>query len=411
MKPRPVDAQHYEVLKLRVEDLRIGMFVCELDRPWVETPFLFEGFELENEADIQAVKQHCEHVYIDLGRTHVLRVKIDTGIHHTFISGKNQSPLEEEIVTAEMSKNETSNVVQSFVEEISFGHSVDLQLAKNAVSHCVESVMRNPDASMLLTRMRMKSQHIAEHAFNVCIYSIILGRLCGLKAKQLEDLGTCGLLHDIGNIAIPDHLLNKPTKLTEEEFGLIKQHTTYGRDILISARNIFPGAVDVAYGHHENLDGSGYPRGLKDESINLNCKIVALVDKYEAITRNTPYRSAQNHLDAVHLLNLMAENNKVDKKLTTTFVSYLGFYPPGTIVELSSGEVGIVLKSNMKQRLKPQVLIVRDVEKSPIENLVDLALRSSDPKGNAYKIKMVHLPGFLGIDLAQYRDAIIQGYD
>lgn len=411
MKTRPLDAVHYEAVKLRASDLRQGMFICELDRPWEQTPFIFEGFEVESDQDIEAVKRYCEYVYIDLGRTQVVNVKIEDAPVASFADNKTHYSLEKEIASAEATKKETSSLVKGFLDELRFGNSLDLQLARSAVSQCVASVLRNPDALLLLTQMRRKNPYISEHAFNGCVYSILLGRLCGMDANQLEELGTCGLLHDIGNIEIPDHILNKSTALTEEEFSIVKQHTVYGRDILMSSRNIYPGAVDVAYGHHECPDGSGYPRGLKDHQINVNCKIVSIVDKYDAITRNAPYRHAQNHLDAVHILNLLAESNKIDKQLTATFVSFLGFYPPGTIVELSSGEVAIVLKTNPKQRLHPQVLVVRDTLGEPVQSMVDLASQANDNQGNPYKIKMVHIPGYLGIDIGQFQNVIIQAYD
>ncbi|MFM8332349.1 MAG: HD-GYP domain-containing protein [Candidatus Methylumidiphilus sp.] len=411
MKAVPVDVVHYEIVKLRVGDLRKGMFVCELDRPWTETPFMFEGFEIETDADVEALKLYCEHVFIDLGRTQAVRVKIDKLPANTLFQSKHPVSLEKEMAAADATRQETSSLVKSFQDEIRFGNSVDVQLAKSAVSQCVASILRNPDAMLLMAQMKEKSPHTSEHAFSVCIYSILLGRLCGLEAKQLEELGTCGLLHDIGNIEIPERILNKTTALTPEEFEVVKRHTTYGRDILMTARNIYTGAVDVAYGHHECPDGSGYPRGLTEQQINQNCQIVSVVDKYTAITRNTAYRSAHNHLDAVNILSMLADNNKINKPLCASFISYLGFYPPGTIVELSSGEVAIVLKSNVKNRMRPQVLVVMDADKHPAQQVVDLATAAVDAKGKPYKIKMVHLPGYLGIDLNKHQSALINAYE
>jgi len=411
MRTLALDVARYEPIKLRVSDLRVGMFVCEIDRPWSETPFPPTGFALRNDADIEEAKRHCDYVYIDLGRTRMVRVKIDEFPRQAFIGDAQHSSLEQEMRRAEAAKNETSNVINNFLDDIRLGHSVDLGLAQGAVSQCVASALRNPDALLLLARMQEKNPQIAEHAFNACIYSIILGRLQGFEAQQLEVLGLSGLLHDIGHIEIPDAILNKTGTLNEEEFALIKQHTRLGRDILLAADGIHTDAAEVAYGHHECPDGSGYPQGLKSSQISLNCRIVAVVDKYEAITRNTPYRTAQSHLDAVHLLNLLADSGKIDKPLCASFVSYLGFYPPGTIVELSSGEVAIVLKSHAKNRLRPLLLIVRDAQNNPVERIVDLAVATPDGNGKPRKIKMVHLPGYRGIDLSRYQSALIHAYD
>ncbi len=411
MKSITRNSVHYEIIKLSVGDLRKGMFVCELDRPWAETPFLFEGFVIETDADLDVVTQYCGHVYIDLGRTEVMRVKTDTISKHSSAPGKHRNSLIKEMESAETTQHKTSNLVKTFQDEIRFGNSVDVVLAKSAVSQCVASILRNPDAMMFMSQMKDKNHNLSAHAFNVCIYSIILGRFAGLEAKQLEELGTCGLLHDIGDIEIPDALLNKKGALSEEEFAIIKRHTTYGRDILMSARNIHAGAVDVAHAHHECPDGSGYPRGLVENQINQSTRIVAVVDKYAAITSNASYRTAQNHMEAINIMNLLAETRKIDKPLCSAFATYLGFYPPGTIVELSSGEVALVVKSNLQNRLRPQVLVVRDMEGNPVEWFVDLAVKSIDGKGKAYKIKMVHLPGYLGIDLSRYQNILIQAYD
>lgn len=384
------------------------MFVCELDRPWLETPFLFQGFELKSDEDILEVQRHCKFVYIDLLRTRVMHMKVDTLPPGSKPEPK--IPLGQEMKEADNARKQTSTLVRSFIDDIRFGNSIDVQLAKEAVSGCVASILRNPDAMMFMTQMREKDQVIGQHAFNSCIYAILLGRLAGLKAKELEDLGTCGLLHDVGKIALPQYLLKKEARLTQEEWDIIRQHTSKGRDILISGRNIFSGTVDVAYGHHENIDGSGYPRGLQGHQLNQSCKIVAIVEKYDAFTSDRPYRPAFCHLDAIGLLNKMAKQNQLDAELTSSFVTYLGIYPPGTIVELSTKEVGIVLEVNLQHRLRPQILVVRDPELNPVAHLVDMALKPTDDRGQPYKIRAVRKASDYDIDLSHYENAIMHAF-
>ncbi|MDD5037495.1 MAG: DUF3391 domain-containing protein, partial [Methylococcaceae bacterium] len=219
MKNIPLDVVHFEMVKLRVRDLRKGMFVCEIDRPWSETPFRAEGFQVETDADIERIRRYCQFVYIDLGRTQAVRVKIEQGPTLGFIHEKKHTSLEKEILVAEAIETETSSLVKTFLHDLRFGQSVDVQLAKTAVSQCVASILRNPDAMMFMTRLEQKNPHCSLHAFNVCIYSIVLGRLKGMEPKQLEDLGTCGLLHDIGTIRVPYEIYNKTTKLTDGEFA------------------------------------------------------------------------------------------------------------------------------------------------------------------------------------------------
>jgi HD-GYP domain-containing protein (c-di-GMP phosphodiesterase class II) len=407
-KPRIID--YVEKVRLRTCDLRPGMFVCELDRPWLETPFLIQGFEVENDADIEAVMQYCEYVFIDLMRTKMVRVTIDE-LPGSFVNEKKKTFAEQDMEAADSTRKKTSKLIKSFIEEIRFGQSLDIQLAKAAVAGCVTNLTNNPEAMMFLTRMRVKDENLNQHAFNVCIYSIVLGRLLGYDSIQLEQVGTCGLLHDMGKVNIPESILNKPGPLNEEETAIIQTHTKEGRDILMSGRNIFSGTVDVAYGHHENIDGSGYPRKLQGHQLNLNCKIVSIVDKYEAITSPKAYRPAGDHLSAVAILNQLARDNKLDKSLTSAFVSYLGIYPPGCIVELSSEEVAIVLESNPKQRLRPQILVVRDAQKVPTLSFVDMSEKTVDAKGRPYRIVTVRRPGDFGIDLSEYYDVIMQAFN
>jgi HD-GYP domain-containing protein (c-di-GMP phosphodiesterase class II) len=408
-RPRKID--FIEKVRLRACDLRPGMYVCELDRPWLETPFLLEGFDVKNDDDIDAVMQYCEHVYIDMMRTQTVKPTLPTSPPATFPHKRTSVSRTKDIEAAKTTHKQTSNLIKTFMDEIRFGQSPDIQLAKGAVADCVSSVVRNPETMLFLTRLSNKDALTSQHAFNVCIYSIVIGRLQGFDAQKLENLGTCAMLHDMGKVVIPNHILNKPGPLSPEETLIAQSHTLEGRNILMSGRNIFSGSVDVAYGHHEHLDGSGYPRKLEGHQLNLNCKIVAVADKYDAITSVKPYRQEGDHLLAVSILNKLARENKIDGELTAGFVSYLGIYPPGCVVELSSGEVGIVLESNVKQRLRPQILIVRDSAKQPAQRFVDLSEKTADAQGRPYRIVNVRRPSDYGIDLGQYYDVIVQAFN
>jgi HD-GYP domain-containing protein (c-di-GMP phosphodiesterase class II) len=408
-KPRKVDV--VEKVKLRAGDLRKGMYVCELDRPWLETPFLLQGFEIKTDADIQAVMGHCEYVYIDMLRTKVVSVEITAIPPRSYANEKKIASLERDLAAAENVRRETSALLKTFFDDIRFGNCVDIQLARSAVSECVASIMRNPDAMIFLTQLRQKDEYSSRHSFNVCVYSIMLGRSIEMDAKELENLGTCALLHDVGKAEIPDHILNKKSRLTEEERAILREHTTRGRDILMSARNMFSGTVDVAYGHHENMDGTGYPRGLQGHQLNQNCKIVAVADKYDAIGAARPYKAGHDHLEAVAILNKLAKENKIDPALAANLVSHLGVYPPGSTVELSTGEAAIVLESKPNRRLRPIILVARDAEGNPVERYVDMAEVLTDERGRPYKIKSVHKPGDFDIDLEYYQSAIIRAFN
>lgn len=397
-----------EKIKLSVGDLRPGMYVCALDKPWVETPFSLQGFEVKDIADIKAVMLHCQHVYVDFDRSNVVEVTIDEVPGRYFQSNAEAARSVRDYEFAQATHRQTSDLVNTLVDGIALGKSPDTQLAFGAVSECVASVMRNAEAAMLLTRLQGKNENAGEHATNVCIYSILVGRLLGLQPFKLENLGIAALLHDIGMMAIPQHVANKLGMFNAEEMAIMQTHAKWGRDILMSGRNIYSGAVDVAHSHHENIDGSGYPRGLNGDQLNLNCKIVAVADKYASIISPMSYRPAGDHLSALNVLNTLAKQAKIDAEITSRFVSYLGIYPPGCIVELSSGEVGIVLEANVGQRLRPQILVVRSPRKEPTRRLVDLAKTATDACGRPYRIVSVRQAGDFGIDAGHYHSVVMQ---
>ena len=141
---------------------------------------------------------------------------------------------------------------------------------KAVVDDCVDSIVRNPDASVWLTRIQAKDEGTAQHSLNVAALSIVLGKTLKLTTKELEDLGVCAMLHDIGKTSIPIELLRKTTALTEDENKLMMTHCRAGRDLLVSTSSVSTGAADVAYTHHERPDGKGYPRGLTAEKIPLS---------------------------------------------------------------------------------------------------------------------------------------------
>lgn len=401
-----------ETIKIPVSDLRLGMFISELDRPWLETPFPFQGFEVRTWDEILTLQDLCKHVYIDQTRTR--KTDLDQAMRatpqrgkpvHTHVSGPFRA-MDKEMGRAKSAQQHTSSLLNSFFIEIKNGRSLDIQLARSAVSDCVSSIMRNSEAMTLLTQIKDKDEYTSQHSFNVCVYSVLLGRQLGLQTRELEDLGLCGLLHDMGKIRVPLEVLNKDHGLTRDEVSIMQSHTVHGMEILSSGRSIFNGTVEAAYGHHENMDGSGYPRGLKGFQTSLFTRIVSVVDKYDAITSNRVYRSGRTHLEAVAILQQLSKKH-IDSELATAFIASLGTYPAGCVVELSSGEVAVVIEHNPLYQLRPRVIVCLDPHKRPMpERFVDLAERQFDHAGNPYSIRRLHRPDAFGIDLSRIRELV-----
>ena len=403
-----INNRKLEKVKLHVSDLKKGMFICEIDRPWLETPFPLQGFAVESEELINEVIQYCEYVHIDVDRSKVENVIIDQLPSGSILNKKGKTFLLDEIENAETIRKQTTNLVNTFWDEIRYGMSPDIHLAKDAAHECVASMLRNPELMIFLVQLRSKDGLRGQEAFNCCVYSLLIGNLLNLTHKQLHNLAISALLHDMGKVLIPEDILNKTSKLTDEEHAIIQRHSQAGRDIIMSSGSLSLGTADVAYGHHENLDGSGYPRGLQGDQLSMFCKIVGVVDKYDAITSTMPFRPAKDHFRAIYILNHLAKEKKIDERLCSLLISYLGGYPPGSIVELTSKEVAIVVNSDPLNRQHPQVLVVRDNHREPCQRFVDLGEKTVDDQGRPYRIASVHRPSDFGIEPNQYFSLILQ---
>lgn len=401
-------ATSLELKQIDVRDLKIGMYVSKLDRPWLETNFLFQGFELKTQADIDAVQKQCDFVFIDAAKqTQVPRyVAKNTAYSKDFLEKvkppEKRTSFNQEIRKAEHIYTRTSSLVKSFMEEVHFGRPINAVAAKKAVAYCVDSILNSPDALMLMTQLKNRDEYTAQHSMNVCIYSIALGRQINLSVEELNNVGLCGMLHDMGKMLVPTEILNKPGRLDPQEMPVMQSHTIKGWNLLLKTSGIYPGAVDVAHMHHERLDGGGYPRKLTAEQITPYARIVAIVDMYDAVSSDRIYQKGRPHLEALKILT-EATDTHLDSGLTMKFIECLGIYPAGSLVELASGEVALVVEVNPKAKLKPRILIVQDQLNKPcVEHMVDLAMVSPNSDGRQYTVKKVLCPDECGIDLLKY---------
>ena len=197
---------------------------------------------------------------------------------------------------------EARSLTKTMLDDIRLGGAIDTDQAKATVNDCVQSVIRNPDALMWMSKMRSEDEYTAEHCLNVCILAVAFGRQLGLGEEELTDLGMCGLLHDVGKMKVPPDVLNKPGPLTEKEMRMMMAHTVHGRNLLMSTQGIYSGVVDVAFSHHERMDGMGYPRRLPGHGMSKFSRIVAIVDAYDAMTADRCYQSARTSTEAMKIL-------------------------------------------------------------------------------------------------------------
>ena len=393
-------------LRVPVEELVIGMFVSELDRPWLESPFLMQGFELTSVEDIHAVRETCKYVYVDVRKERRLDGRPGPGDRRRQrrkpVRIKPKVSFAREMGPASTTYKNTSTLLKSALDTIRLGGALDLPAVKEAVAECVDSAIRNPDALMWLTQLKNKDEYTALHCLNVGIFSAAFARHLGMSRHDMEQAGQCALLHDVGNNRTPLEVLNKEGFLEKQEFEIMKQHAVHGKDILLSTRGVYAGAVDVAHAHHERIDGKGYPRGLSDTQIPLYAKLVGIVDAYDAITSDRVYQNGRTSFEAMQILN-ECQGTQFDANLVTHFIECVGIYPAGSVVEMSNGEVGIVIQVNRRYKVRPRVLLVLDEDRQPRKpRHIDLTKADLDPEGKSYRIRTTLLAQDLGLDVRQY---------
>lgn len=386
-----------------VAGLKIGMYVTELDRPWIETPFIMQGFRIETLEDIDTISGYCEYVYIEDDEEQWLNAEERSILEQP--SARKiypQNALNKQSFSAAKSTiSSGQKLTRSFLDDVRLGQAINIQEVKTTVSECVKGIMHNPDALLWMGKIRQKDEYTSEHCFNVGLLAMTFGRHLGASEEELNVFGLCGILHDVGKMKTPLDVLNKEGKLTADEYVTMKSHPVDGRDILIAHKDVNHSAVDVCYSHHEALDGSGYPRGLKANNISDVTRMITICDVYDAITSERVYKKGQSSLEALKVL-YQNRGTKFDKRLVTEFIECMGLYPPGSLVEMKNAEVGIVISTNYRHRHLPKVLVVRDGNKMPMREKVVNLEKMAGTENNEYVIQTVVPNGNFGIRIENY---------
>jgi len=403
-----------------VADLKIGMFVAEPDCAWTEFPFALQGFVLSTPEQIDLFQQKCRFVYVDRSRSlneHFLvkehgrdrglrppaatRSRLEEPLPlgrraplfemHTdserrqlrrqrFLNFlQRQSDTEHAIALAhelsymEPRFDDLQNALQRSFQAVASDKTIDLGSVREGVRDMSGSLRRNPDALMWLLRLKRVDQYSFDHAMDVAVYLLLLGTHIGWRGMQLLELGMAGLLQDIGKTQLPVEILAKTEPLTAEEKELVRSHVASSLEILCTQGHIPENVLLTVARHHERWDGTGYPRQLALDQLGLAAEMAGLVDSFCAMLKNKPYRSALGHQEALEELYKLRDH-QFSPALMEQFVQCVGLYPIGTLVELSSGEVGIVIQQNRVQRSRPRVLIMLDAEKQEVRGyrVVDL---------------------------------------
>lgn len=394
--------------KIHVSDLRVGMFVSQLDKDWLDTPFIMQGFLIEDPEDLDIVSEYCEYVWVDevihkskygasSGEGTASRAVAPQYIHQVSIQDEHRK--------AYKAFRHARSITSDILDDIRLGGSIDSDLAKNTVNECVESVIRHPDAMLWMAKIREDSSYTSDHCLNVCVLAVAFGRHLGMDEQALQQLGLCGLLHDVGKMRVPSEIVDKPARLTPKEFNLMKAHTVHGRNLLLSTKNLYTGTIDVAYSHHERMDGNGYPRKLKAAGISRFTRIISIVDAYDAITANRCYSAGRTSTEALKII-YAERGSQFDPDLALEFIKTIGLYPPGSLVELYSGDVGFVFESNPERRHLPKVILLLNENKEDREHekVLDLSYIEHGDLPRHFLIKQVWPDGSFGLNVRDYQD-------
>jgi len=398
--------------KIEVEGLRVGMYVSELDRPWLETPFLFQGFFIRSKNEIDELHEYCTFVYIDIEQSLIAANEPDAakkpqklkektsesepagkrGFWQWLLQlfGRKQQPIAatspkpgefyqdtvsvaDELVVAKSVHTGSLQCLVDVLDGVRQGATLRVPDLEIVVDGMVDSVLRNSTAMALLVRMQKVDDYTHSHSLATSMWALIFGRHLGLDRHSLRLLGLGGLLLDVGKTKLPQQLLQSTSTLTDVAEMHLRSHVKLGVDLLLADGGVDQRVVDMVETHHERFDGSGYPRGLKGTQIPVFGRIGGIVDSYVAMSSNRPHAAAMSSYDVMREFKSLADKS-YQAELVEQFIQAIGIFPAGTLVELSTDEIAVVLREHRTSRLLPEVAIILDANRRKLDDfkIIDL---------------------------------------
>lgn len=384
------------IKKVAIEEIEPGMHIERFDCGWLDHPFLFNSKKIKSKSDIERLKNWgVTHAYVEMEQPPAppqkvvprppieferiitpQTARVDREIRHI--------PIRHEIARAQQIRQRASQAAKNILAAVQSGKEIHTREAQTAVNELDDSICHNKDALFLLMRLRKKDDYTFDHSVSVGVLLLAFSRSMGFDQETSRTIGLGGLLHDVGKMAVPLSILNKPGALSDAEFKKIQQHVILCQKILSGAHNIPLPATQIAMEHHERFDGTGYPHGLNGTDISLGGQMAAITDVFDALTSDRCYR---NGIDQVEVLRKLYgwSHSHFNEGLVHRFIRCIGVYPAGTLVQLESGMLEVVVEST-DNLLRPIVRLIYDTRHDWAVRQKDLDLSKPNGKGGGDRI-------------------------
>ena len=399
------------IKKIRTTDLKLGMFIHDLNCGWMDHEFLRSRFMLRRDSDLEKIHAAgLAEVYIDTikgldcswapTRAEV-QADLDARMRDALGSPApgTRTTHTEELGFAKRVVREANQVIRGVLDDVRLGRQLQVERMNPVVARITESVLRNPGTLVSLCRIRESDAYTFQHSVSVATLLAAFSRALDMAPEAIQDAVMGGMLHDLGKMRVPDHILNKPGKLTEAEYAIMQDHVVLGLEVLQATPGITATVMQVAGEHHERFAGTGYPRRVKGAQLSLPGRMAAIVDVYDAITSNRIYHRGMEPPAALAKLFEWSDHH-FDPELVQHFIQAVGIYPVGSLVRLQSRRLAVVLDQGAGNLLHPVVRVVHDLRRQERVRPFDLDLGSPAAAGDS--IVTNEEPGTWGIDPNAY---------
>jgi putative nucleotidyltransferase with HDIG domain len=402
---------------IRIDELTLGMVIDKLDRSWLSTPFFCHKMTITSTKQIAQLKA-CGVQTLTV-RVEAKEVREEAPARSTAQDTPIEStseftdsvpsltptyvPFEEELPAAKQVYQAAKMIVQNAMQDVRLGRALNVDAVQTVITDMTESVFRNPDALPSLSRLKRFDEYTFYHSVNTALLAMSLGRSLGFDRSMIHLAGVGTLLHDIGKMKVPLELLNKPGRFEPHEMEIVKQHVLRGVEVLSDTTGLGETYIQPALEHHERVNGDGYPHRRAHQDISQVGLITAIVDIYDAMTSDRVYHKGKPAHEVLQLLYRLSLEGHLDPTLVQRFIQVVGVYPVGSVVELTTGETGIVKRINHDAPLAPVVLFVKSAGNTLLSHPQEEDL-SQQTKTPHRSIKAVLHPHQTGIDPTVYLD-------